>query len=360
MILFDRRTFQAFDYLLPFDLALLLGLGVTLIASASSEGHYQRQLVWAAAAVVMAISVSAIDYRKLSDRGYELWAVTMLVLVAMLFFAPLTANARSWISIGPFGLQPSELAKVVVILALAHYFAERDARPFGLRGLLVPGILAAVPFLLVALQPDLGTASTFLPVMAGIAWVAGIRYGTAARLAAAAAAVAPLGYFLLEEYQRNRLFTFINPDADPLGAGYQIVQSKIAVGSGGLFGRGLFSGSQSQLQFLPAQHTDLVFAVLGEELGFLGVAAALGLYLLLLLRVLQTARLARDRVGTYIATGVAALLAYHLLVNVGMVIGFAPITGIPLPLLSYGGSSALATGIAIGLVISIRTRRFLN
>jgi rod shape determining protein RodA len=360
MILFDRRTFQSFDYLLPFDLALLLGLGVTLIASASSEGHYQRQLVWAAAAVVMAISVSAIDYRKLSDRGYELWAVTMLVLVAMLFFAPLTANARSWISIGPFGLQPSELAKVAVILALAHYFAERDARPFGWRGLLVPGILAAVPFVLVALQPDLGTASTFLPVMAGIAWVAGIRYGTAARLAAAAAAVAPLGYFLLEEYQRNRLFTFINPDADPLGAGYQIVQSKIAVGSGGLFGRGLFSGSQSQLQFLPAQHTDLVFAVLGEELGFLGVAAALGLYLLLLLRVLQTARLARDRVGTYIATGVAALLAYHLLVNVGMVIGFAPITGIPLPLLSYGGSSALATGIAIGLVISIRTRRFLN
>jgi rod shape determining protein RodA len=360
MILFDRRTFHSFDYLLPFDLALLLGLGVTLIASASSEGHYQRQLVWAAAAVFMAISVSAIDYRKLSDRGYELWAVTMLVLAAMLFFAPVTANARSWISIGPFGLQPSELAKVVVILALAHCFAERDARPFGLRGLLVPGILAAVPFVLVALQPDLGTASTFLPVMAGIAWVAGIRYGTAARLAGVGACLAPLGYFLLEEYQRNRLLTFLNPDADPLGAGYQIVQSKIAVGSGGMFGRGLFSGSQSQLQFLPAQHTDLVFAVLGEELGFLGVAGALGLYLLLLLRVLQTARLARDRVGTYIATGVAALLAYHLLVNVGMVIGFAPITGIPLPLLSYGGSSALTTGIAIGLVISIRTRRFLN
>ena len=212
-----------------------------------------------------------------------------------------------------------------MILALAHYFAEGDPRPFGVRGLMVPAMLAFVPFVLVALQPDLGTASTFLPILAGIAWVAGVRYGTALRLAAMGAAAAPLGYFfLLKDYQRRGLFTFINPDADPLGAGYQIVQSKIAVGSGGMLGKGLFSGSQSQYEFLPAQHTDLVFAVLGEELGFMGVATALLLYMLLLLRILQTARLARDRVGTYVATGVAALLLYHLIVNVGMVIGFAP------------------------------------
>ena len=360
MILFDRRTLGAFDYLLIFDLALLMGFGVLLIASASSDGEYRKQVVWAAVAIVLAFAVALLDYRKIADRAYELWAMMMILLVGMLMFAPLTANARSWMSIGGVGIQPSEVAKIVVILAIARYFAERDPRPFGARGLVMPVLLAAVPFVLVALQPDLGTASTYLPILAGIAWVAGIKYGTAARLTAVAAGFAPLGYFLLEDYQRARLFTFMNPDADPLGAGYQIVQSKIAVGSGGLTGTGLFSGSQSQLQFLPAQHTDLVFAVLGEELGFLGVAAALGLYLLLLLRVLQTARMARDRVGTYIAAGVATLLLYHLTVNVGMVIGFAPLTGIPLPLLSYGGSSALATGLAIGLVVSVRTRRFLN
>ncbi|MGD8329258.1 MAG: rod shape-determining protein RodA [Acidobacteriota bacterium] len=360
MILFDRRTFRAFDYLLLGNFALLLGFGVVLVASASDASHYQRQLVWAAAAVVLAIVVSALDYRKLVDRAYELWGVTMIVLVGMLFFAPLTSNTRSWVSIGGVGIQPSELAKVIVILALAHYFAERDPRPFGMAGLVAPGLLVVVPFVLIALQPDLGTASTFLPMVAGIAWVAGIRLKTAAWISGVGLSMAPLGYFLLEDYQRQRLLTFWNPEVDPLGDGYQIIQSKIAVGSGGLLGKGLFSGTQSQLQFLPAQHTDLVFAVLGEELGFLGVAAALTLYLMLLLRVLQTARISRDRAGTYIASGVAAVMLYHLLVNVGMVIGFAPITGIPLPLLSYGGSSALASGIAIGLVISVRTRRFLN
>ena len=360
MTLFDRRTFAAFDYLLLSAFALLLGLGVILVASASSAGHYQRQLVWAAAAVFLAIVVSTLDYRKLADRGYELWAVAMVVLLGMLFFAPVTSGARSWLSVGGVGIQPSELAKVGTILALARYFSERDPEPFGMRGLMTPGLLAAVPFVLIALQPDLGTASAFLPLLAGIAWVAGIRLGTVGWLAGAAVGIAPLGYFLLEDYQRARLLTFWDPYVDPLGDGYQIIQSKIAVGSGGMLGKGLFSGSQSQLEFLPAQHTDLVFAVLGEELGFVGVAAALTLYLLLLLRLLQTARISRDRSGTYIATGVAAVLLYHLLVNVGMVIGFAPITGIPLPLLSYGGSSALTSGIAIGLVISVRTGRFLN
>ena len=360
MILFDRRSFRAFDYLLLFDLTLLLGFGVLLIASASNEGHFQRQIVWATTAIVLALAVSAVDYRKLTDRAYELWAISMLVLVGMLLFAPVTSGARSWLSIGGVGLQPSELAKVAVILALAHYFAEGDPLPFGARGLFVPSVLVLVPFVLVASQPDLGTASTFLPMLAGIAWVAGIRYATAARLTAVAAGMAPLGYFLLKDYQRARLLTFLNPEDDPLGSAYQVVQSKIAVGSGGVLGTGLFAGSQSKGEFLPAQHTDLVFAVLGEELGFIGVTLVLALYLVLLLRVLQTARLARDRAGTYIATGVAALMLYHLLVNVGMVIGFAPITGIPLPLLSYGGSSALTSGIAIGLVMSVRTRRFLN
>ena len=360
MILFDRRTFRAFDYLLLFDLSLLFGVGVLLVASASDAGHFQRQIVWATTAIIFAVVVSAIDYRKLISRAYELWALAMFVLVGLLLFGPVTSGTRSWLNIGSMGGQPSELTKVVVILALAHYFSELNPLPFGTRRLFVAAVLVLVPFILVAVQPDLGTASTFLPILAGIAWVAGIRYVAAMHLTVAAVGMAPLGYFLLEDYQRARLLTFLDPGRDPLGAAYQIVQSKIAVGSGGLLGTGLFAGSQSKGDFLPAQHTDLVFAVLGEELGFIGVTLVLFLYLVMLLRVLQTARLARDRAGAYIATGVATVMLYHLLVNVGMVIGFAPITGIPLPLLSYGGSSALTTGIAIGLVMSVRNRRFLN
>lgn len=360
MILLDRRSIRAFDYFLLSTIALLYTLGVVLVASAGGPDYFRKQIVFAVGAILLAVAVSTIDYRRLRDRAYLLWGLVVLSLAGLLFFGAERAGARSWIDAGPIGIQPSELAKVVVILAIARYFAEGDPRPFGLRGLYVPGLLAFVPFVLTALQPDLGTASTFIPIVAGIAWIAGLRVATAVRLSVFGAALAPLGYFLLEDYQRARLFTFINPDADPLGAGYQIVQSKIAVGSGGLVGKGLFSGSQSQLQFLPAQHTDLIFAVLGEELGFIGVTAALSLYLLLLLRILQIGRKSRDRLGSFICAGVAALLLYHLAVNVGMVIGLAPITGIPLPLLSYGGSSALTTGIALGLVLSVRTRRFLN
>jgi rod shape determining protein RodA len=360
MILLDRRSFRAFDYVLLGTIALLYALGVVLVASAGGPTYFRKQLVFAAVAILLVVAVSAFDYRRLRDRAYLLWGLVVLSLIGLLLFGAERAGARSWIDAGPIGIQPSELAKIVVILAIARYFAEGDPRPFGLRGLYVPGLLAFIPFVLTALQPDLGTASTFIPIVAGIAWVAGLRIATAVRFTLFGAALAPLGYFLLEDYQRRRLFTFINPDADPLGAGYQIVQSKIAVGSGGLVGKGLFSGSQSQLQFLPAQHTDLIVAVLGEELGFLGVSAALGLYLLVLLRILQIGRQSRDRLGSFICAGVAALLLYHLAVNVGMVIGFAPITGIPLPMLSYGGSSALTTGIAFGLVLSVRTRRFLN
>lgn len=370
MILVDRRSVRAFDYLLLAIFGLLLVMGVVLVASAGANrvpDLYRRQALWAAAAMVIAWLVSLFDYRKLADRAYLIWSLACLVLLYLLLFGQVRAGVTSWFSVGSFGLQPSEFTKVVIILVLARYFVERDPRPFGLGGLVTPAVLVGVPFVLIAMQPDMGTASTFLPVLAGVAWVAGIRWQLAAKITGAAAAAAPLAYLavryhglFLRDYQRARILSFGNPEADPLGAGYQVMQAKIAVGSGGLLGKGLFSGSQSQLQFLPAQHTDLIFAVLGEELGFLGVAVALGLYLFLLLRVLQTARLSRDRVGAFIATGVAALLAYHLFVNVGMVIGLAPVTGIPLPMLSYGGSSALATGLALGLVLSIRTRRFLN
>ena len=284
--------------------------------------------------------------------------LTMLVLIGMLFYAPVTSGARSWVSFGGVGLQPSELAKVIAILALAHYFAERDPRPFGMRGLMVPGVLSAVPFVLIALQPDLGTASTFLPMLAGIAWVAGVRLATAARLAGAALCVMPLGYFILEDYQRARLLTFWNPEVDPLGDGYQIIQSKIAVGSGGLLGTGYLEGTQTQLRFLPTQHTDFAFSVLAEEWGFLGSVVVLAVYLSLLLWGVVVARHSKDSFGAMLAVGVTGVLFWPAALNIAMVLGLAPVIGVPFPLFSYGGSALVTSLIALGLLMNVSMRRY--
>lgn len=358
----DRRVFRSFDLALLLNVALLLGFGVLLVASASIGrlgNLFERQLIWSAAGLATAAILGTIDYRNLTERAYLLWGLVVLVMAWTLLFAPERAGTQSWITLGSFTVQPAEFAKLAVILALARYFADREPRSFGLRALAVPSLLVAVPFLLTALQPDLGTASTLLPILLGVAWIAGLERRTLGWLAGLGATLAPLGYFALRDYQRARLVSFLNPEADPLGSGYQVMQSKIAVGSGGLTGEGLFSGTQSQLAFLPEQHSDFIVAVLGEELGFAGVAAVLVLYLLLLLRLLQTARQSRDRAGAYLATGVTCLIAFHLAINVAMVIGWAPITGIPLPLLSYGGSSVVATAAGIGVAISVRSRRFL-
>ncbi|NKB87532.1 MAG: rod shape-determining protein RodA [Acidobacteria bacterium] len=362
MSLIDRRFLSVYDFGTLAVLGALLGIGVILVASASDGQQLelaQRQAVWVVAGLALALVISFIDYRNLTDNGYLLWGGVIVLLVAVLFFGPVIKGARSWIRFGGFGLQPSELAKIAAIVALARLFSDRDPRPFGLRQMVMPSVLVAVPVLLIALQPDMGTAATFLPILAIIAFAAGLRYGTIGWLAGGALAVTPLWYMTLHDYQQRRLTSFWNPDADPQGDGYQLIQSKIAVGSGGLSGKGLFSGSQSQLNFLPEQENDFIMALLGEELGFIGVLAVLVLYFILISRILRGAYIARDRAGAFLCAGVGGLLTFHLVVNVGMIIGFVPITGIPLPLLSYGGSSALATCIAVGLVVSVRSRRFL-
>ena len=362
MTLFDRRLVRWFDVITLLTLAALLGIGMVLVASASAGEELdleKRQGVWVAVGLLLAIVLGFLDYRHLNDNAYLLWGICVAMLGMVLLFGPQIGGARSWLRYGNIGIQPSELAKVAIILALARLFADREPRPFGPRGLIMPVTIVAIPFVLTALQPDQGTAITYLPILAATAWAAGIRLRTMAILAGTALAVAPLWYMSLYPYQRTRLTSFLTPGTDPLGAGYQLVQSKIAVGSGGLLGKGLFSGTQSQLNFLPEQENDFIVALLGEEIGFFGVAAVLLLYLALILRLLRGAHVARDRAGAYICAGVAALLTFHLVVNAAMVIGYLPITGIPLPLLSYGGSSALATCISVGLVISVRSRRFL-
>jgi len=361
MSLIDRRFLAVFDYGTLVILACLLTIGVVLVASASQGQHLdlaQRQAVWVVGGFFLAALLGLIDYRQLTNSAYIIWGATIVLLVAVLLFAPRIQGARSWLRLGGFGLQPSELAKVAVIIALARVFSDREPRPFGLRGMVMPGVLVAVPMMLITLQPDMGTAATFVPILAATAWAAGLRLRTVAGLAGAALAAAPLFYLTLLPYQRDRLTSFLRPLDDPLNTGYQLVQSKIAVGSGGLTGKGLFSGTQSQLNFLPEQENDFIMALLAEELGFVGVLVVLMLYFALISRLLRGAYIARDRAGAFLCAGVAGLMMFHVLINVGMVIGLVPITGIPLPLLSYGGSSALATCLAIGLVVSVRSRRF--
>jgi len=362
MIAIDRRALRVFDYGTLALLAALLVMGILGVASASAGQDLElakRQAVWASAGLFLAIVLGAIDYRRITGNAYLIWGLAILALIVVLLFAPQIKGARSWLRFGSFGLQPSEFAKIAVVLVLARLFSDREPRPFGLRGMIVPILLVMAPALLVAVQPDQGTAATFLPILAAIAWAAGLRAGTIAWVVGLGAAAAPLWYLSLLDYQKARLTSFLNPEADPLGSGYQLVQSKIAVGSGGLTGKGLFSGTQSQLNFLPEQENDFIMALMAEELGFLGVALVLTLYLALIVRLVRGAYIARDRAGAHVCLGIAGLLTFHLAINAGMVIGYVPITGIPLPLLSAGGSSVLATCAGVGLAISVRSRRFL-
>jgi rod shape determining protein RodA len=281
-----------------------------------------------------------------------------LALLALTDLTGRTAlGAQRWLAVGPLSLQPSELSKLALIVTLAWSLSRRSSPPSRWAEL-VPYLLHTAPLvLLVFLQPDLGTALSFLAILLGMLWAAGVPRGQLAGLVAAGLVASPLAWPLLKPYQRTRLLAFLDPGADPLGAGYNLIQSKIAIGSGGVWGKGLFAGTQNTLQFLPMQHTDFVFAVIGEELGFVGAVGVLLLFCLWLWRVLQVASSARDSFGSYLCVGVASMVAFHVLVNVGMTVGLAPATGIPLPFVSYGGTALVAQLAGVGLVLSVAARR---
>jgi rod shape determining protein RodA len=303
---------------------------------------------------------AAIDYRRLADRAVLLYVLSLVALVYVLRFGPLIAGTRRWVVIGGFQLQPSELVKLAAAVFVAKMFAEFRQESLGLREVALPGAATGLLVLLIAREPDLGTAACLLPLFLAVAFLAGLRMRAVALLGAALVLAAGLAWPMLKDYQRTRIYTFLDPSLDPRGAGYQKIQSQIAVGSGGLVGRGFLEGSQAQLGYLPARHTDFVFSVLAEEAGFVGVLVTLALYLLLLWRMLETARLARDRLGAFLVAGVSAAFAFQVVYNVGMVAGLVPVKGLPLPLMSYGGSSIVASLMGIGLILSVRMRRFAN
>ncbi len=347
---------------------LALGaVGVLAVASATDSktgsffgGPGFKQLVYLFIGVAIYYLVQKIDYHDWADVAYLLYAGGALVLLALPFLVRPIGGARSWIDLGIVRLQPSEPMKTVVVLACAALLGAGVGKLDFFR-LVRLGLLVAIPVVLIALQPDMGTAVTFIPMFLAMAWLAGIRPRVLLVLALIGALALPVLWFgVLKPYQKERVLTVFDPSRDPTGSGYQVIQSRISVGSGGVAGKGLFRGSQSRLDFLPARETDFVLAVIAEELGFFGVLAVFGLYLSLFFRTFQTAALAQDRLGTFLAVGVASLWAGQIFINTGMVTGILPTIGVPLPVLSYGGSSLVATFLAFGLVSSVRAGRYVN
>ena len=360
------RNFSARDHdwtLLGFVM-MIATLGALQIYSATRatvwKGAHYRQVLWILGGLALMWLISVVDYHALINRVPLLYLLTIIGLVVILAFAQPRFGARRWIEVAGVSFQVSEFAKVVLILVVARYCAEMRRDAVVISDLLKIGALVGVPMLLVMLQPDLGTALSLAPIAAGGIFLAGLRWKHAVILLMAVAVTLPAGWALLRPYQKERLLTFVDPDRDPRGSGYQVIQSRIAVGAGGLWGQGIAKGTQTQLRFLPVPHTDFIFSAFAEEHGFSGVVLALALYVVVLMRILSNAQTASDRAGTYICVSVAMLLLFHLLVNVGMVTGRMPVTGIPLPLMSYGGSAMLTVFLMLGLVNNVRLRRFVN
>jgi rod shape determining protein RodA len=344
---------------------VLVAIGVFSVASATTEAAGGRslwrvQLMWLAVATVAALVVIAVDYHLWAEIALALHVGVVGLLVVTLIVGREIGGNRSWLVLGPLRVQPSELAKWTTCLVLAVYLARRVHDKAGLRELLEMAALAGVPIALVAAQPDMGTALIFLPIYLSALLMAGVRWKVIVSLLCVGLLLAPVAWFMLEDYQKQRILTVFDPERDPSGFGYQVRQSKIAIGSGGLAGKGLFQGTQSQLNFLPAQHTDFILSVFTEQTGFLGAVSVLALFYYLFYRGIVAARSSQDRLGTYICMLVVAWLAGQVAVNVGMVLGRLPTIGVPLPLLSYGGSSLLSTLCGIALIVNVRTRRFVN
>lgn len=358
-------SYRDFDWFLLGIVLLISGIGTVQIYSASLTNAklglmHDRQLLWLGAGVVAMFVLSAIDYHKLLENVHWAYIVMFLALCAVPVIGVTMLGAKRWIRM-PWGLfQPSEWMKLVLVIALAQYASTLNPRNVTWTDIAKAGAMVLIPFALVLKQPDLGTSLTYLPALGLLLFLAGMKPKHIAILVVAGALVAPLAWHKLKPYQKARLTSFVHPEDDPKGSGYQVQQSLIAVGSGGLWGKGVAKGSQTQGNFLPVTHTDFIFAAFSEEHGFVGAIVILLLYFVLLMRLVQNAQTAGDRAGTMLVMGVVAILTFHVMVNVGMVLGMMPVTGIPLPLMSYGGSSVMFTFLALGIIMNVRMRRFVN
>ena len=359
-------SFRDFDWVLLGFVLLICALGLMEIHSATEHtkfaGAHVKQLYWIVAGVGAMFLFSLVNYQALLDQIHWFYFAAVASLMAVLLFGTRALGAKRWIRIGGTHFQPSEWVKLILILAVAKYFAELRQRELSWSDFMKAGAIVGIPMLMVLAQPDLGTALTYVPIavmgvfLGGLQWKQGLAVGLLAAVGIGAVFLVPKVH-VLKSYQKQRLTSFLDPELDPQGSGYQVEQSKIAVGSGGLWGG---KGSQTHGAFLPVPQTDFIFAAFSEEHGFVGALGVLLLYFIVLMRLTQNAQTAPDRAGTFVVMGVVAVLSFHVLVNVGMVVGFMPVTGIPLPLMSYGGSSVLFMFLALGMVMNVRMRRFVN
>ncbi|HEX4809765.1 MAG TPA: rod shape-determining protein RodA [Bryobacteraceae bacterium] len=359
-----HRSIRDLDWPLAIITLALCTLGTLQIYSATSGTKWHdawwKQIIWVGSGLVMMWVMAQVDYHALLGRIFALYVGAIVFLLVTAVAGDKIFGSTRWIRAGGFTFQTSEFVKIVLVLLMARYLGDLKNELLDWRDLAKLTGLVALPMILVMKQPDLGTALTYLPILIAGILMAGIRWKYLLVITAILVAILPIGYHFLKPYQKDRLVSFMDPDRDPKGTGFQVIQSRIAVGNGGMWGQGVQKSTQTHLGFLPVPHTDFIFSSFAEEHGFVGVVVALVLYFLLIMQVIQNAQTAPDSAGIYICVGVGALLLFHVLVNVGMVVGRMPITGIPLPLMSSGGSNTWSVFLLLGLVNSVRLRRFVN
>jgi rod shape determining protein RodA len=367
MIKLDRRLILNFDWTLFIMVLIISGIGLLNIYSAgfsltdlSRTPLYIKQVQWILIGLVGMALAFFIDYRFLNRHAYIIYGISIVLLLVVFTSGYATRGSQRWIAGGGLTFQPSELVKLTMILALAKYFDRHQfGRGYHLTELFIPFLIVIIPFLFILKQPDLGTGLILFILFLSIVFFVGLDLKSLLIAAAGGLILTPIGWYFLKDYQRERILTFFNPERDPLGSGYHIIQSMIAVGSGGIFGKGFLKGSQTQLKFLPEQQTDFVFSVFAEEWGFLGGIILLIMFLSLILWGLKIMIHSKDYPGALIAFGITMLIFWEVFINIGMVLGILPVVGIPLPFLSYGGSSMVVLMTAVGLLMNISVRRFI-
>ncbi len=359
-----QRTVSRIDLNLLTTALIIAAIGCMLVYSATHSVAdaplFRKQVLWTSIGILLMLLFIFVDYHALMEIAPFLYALGMCLLVYLLVFGRLTRNVKSWIHMGGFQFQPSEFMKIFTALLIAKYFDSNDRAYMNLRNFIIVMAIIGGPVLLIALQPAFGSAASFFPLIGVAMFFGGIkpRYWVIALLCGLVAL--PLGWHFLKPFQKERIMIFLDPARDPLGSGYQVMQAKIATGSGGITGKGFLHGTQVNLEYLPARHTDFIFSVLGEEWGFVGVIVVLTLYMFLILESLSVAKAARDRGGTFLVLSLIAFFIFHVVINVSMQIGLLPVTGIPLPLISYGGSATMMFFMAIGLILNVDFRKFVN
>ena len=366
-MMIDRRLIIHFNWKLVGIVLLIASIGILNLYSNTSNPeavgtpYYLKQFFWLLIGLAGMIVIAFMEYRFYADFAYVVYGAVIFSLLLVLAFGVTTSGAQRWIKIGVLSLQPSEFAKIALILVLGKFFQRAPGREgYSLKDLLLPFLLFLLPTLLILKQPDLGTAIILFLILISILFFVKVRWTSWLLLVLTGVSTLPLLWSFLKGYQKKRIMTFFSPDMDPLGAGYHVIQSKIAAGSGGILGKGFLQGTQSKLGFLPEQRTDFIFSALAEEWGLIGSLFVVGLYFILIFLGLRIAFQAKDRFGAVVSFGVVAMLFWHLFINIGMVLGMMPVAGIPLPLLSYGGSFLVSTLIGMGLLLNVSMRRFLS